>query len=111
MALQNFLMSVTHHSNKPLPTPTQSLTGADVQTVGQSLDHKVFDNTRLMSASVWHSVEAWTQARGNLSLPATPALVAAYLAHLGKERHLSVATVRFHKAHGHPAPTDEEGVR
>ncbi len=52
-------------------------------------------------------------------MPASPALVAAYLSHLVEDRHLSVATVRLHRAaiaaihksNGHQDPTDNEGVR
>ena len=72
-----------------------------------------------MYASAWRSFQAWTQARGNLSFPAAPPVVAAYLAHLAEERQMSVATIRLHKAalaaihkaNGHPDPTDNEGVR
>ena len=52
-------------------------------------------------------------------MPASPPLIAAYLAHLAEERRLSVATIRLHKsalaavhkAAGHPDPTDNEPVR
>ena len=52
-------------------------------------------------------------------MPASPALVAAYLACLAEERGMSVATVRLHKAAlaavhkaaGHPDPTDNEPVK
>ena len=64
-----------------------------------------------MYNSAWRGFDAWTQARGALALPASPSLVAAYLAHLAEERRLSVATVRLHKADGHPDPTDNEPVR
>ena len=72
-----------------------------------------------MYPSAWRSFEAWAQARGALSLPASPPIVAAYLAHLAEERRLSVATIRLHKAGlaaihkaaGHSDPTGNEGVR
>ena len=72
-----------------------------------------------MYASAWRGFEAWTQARGALAMPASRALVSAYLAHLTEERRLSVATVKLHKAalaavhkaHGHDDPTDNEAVR
>ena len=72
-----------------------------------------------MYAAAWRSFESWTQGRGNLSLPASPQIVAAYLAHLAEERGLSVAPIRLHKAalaavnkaHGHDDPTEHEGVR
>ncbi len=58
--------------------------------------------------------KAWVQGRGNLSLPASPQVVAAYLAHLAEDRGLSVPTIRLHKAvlaaihkaAGHDDPTD-----
>ena len=72
-----------------------------------------------MYRSVWTTFEEWTSVRAVLGLPATPALVVAYLSHLAEERQLSVATVRvhkaalaaIHKATGHEDPTDNEGVR
>ena len=72
-----------------------------------------------MYNSAWRSFESWAQARGAMALPASPQLIAAYLAHLAEERRMSVATVRLHKAAlaaihkaaGHPDPTDNEGVR
>lgn len=50
-------------------------------------------------------------------MPASPPLVAAYLAHLAGERHLSVATLRLHKAAlaamhraaGFDSPADSRG--
>ena len=52
-------------------------------------------------------------------MPASPPLVAAYLAWLAEERRRTVATIRLHKAAlaaihkaaGHPDPADNEGVR
>ena len=101
------------------PAATTGITGADVQRLRNSLDHSVSDSTRAMYNSAWRSFESWAQARGALPLPASPPLIAAYLAHLAEERRLSVATVRLHKAAlaaihkaaGHPDPTDNEGVR
>ena len=84
-----------------------------------SLDSSISDNTRTMYNSAWRSFEAWAQARGARALPASPPLVASYLAHLAEERRLSVATVRLHKAAlaavhkaaGQEDPTDNKGVR
>ena len=98
-------------ANAPPPAPETLLTGADLARLRRSLDSSVSDNTRAMYNSTWRSFEAWTQARGALSLPASPPLVAAYLAHLAEELHRSVATVRLHQAAGHADPTDNEGVR
>ena len=120
MALQNPLIPAP--ANQPsdnLPASTSSLTTADLARLRHSLDSSVSDNTRKMYASAWRGFEAWAQGRGALALPASPPLIAAYLAHLAEERRLSVATVRLHKAalaaihkaHGPADPTDNEGVR
>ena len=101
------------------PAPVTGLTGGDLQRLRRSLDSSVSDNTRAMYNSAWRSFESWGQARGALSLPASPPLVAAYLAYLAEARRLSVATIRLHKAAlaavhkaaGHEDPTDNEGVR
>ena len=98
-------------ANAPLPAPETRLNGDDLDRLRRSLDSSVSDNTRAMYNSAWRSFETWAQTRGALSLPASPPLVAAYLAHLAEERRLSVATIRLHKAAGHPNPTDNEGVR
>ena len=120
MALQNPLLPATDPSTQATPAPAaDNLTGADIQRLQQSLANSVSENTRKMYASAWRSFQAWTQGRGNLSLPASPQVAAAYLAHLAEDRGLSVATIRLHKAalaavhkaHGHDDPTDHEGVR
>ena len=120
MALKNPLLPITNPSTEAMPAPAaDTLTGADIQRLQQSLDSSVSENTRKMYASAWRSFQAWGQGRGNLSLPASPQVVAAYLAHLAEERGVSVATIRLHKAalaavhktHGHDDPTDHEGVR
>ena len=106
-------------ANAPLPAPETRLNGADLARLRRSLDSSVSDNTRAMYNSAWRGFEAWAQARGALAMPASPPLVAAYLAYLAEERRLSVAIVRLHKAAlaaihkaaGHPDPTDNEGVR
>ena len=101
------------------PAAVIGLTGADLDRRSRSLDGSVSDNPRSMYNSSWRAFEAWAHARGTLSLPASPPLVAAYLSHLVEERCLSVATVRLHKAAlaaihkaaGHADPTDHKGVR
>ena len=120
MALKNPLLPVTNPSTQAMPAPAaDNLTGADIQRLQQSLDSSVSENTRKMYSSAWRSFQAWAQGRGNLFLPASPQLVAAYLPHLAEDRGLSVATIRLHKAAlaavhkaaGHDDPTDHEGVR
>ena len=120
MALQNPLLPIpADQPSDNAPALSAGLTGADLSRLRKSLDSTVSDNTRVMYNSAWRSFQAWAQARGALGMPASPALVAAYLAHLAEERHLSVATVRLHraalaavhKAGGHADPTDNEPVR
>ena len=101
------------------PAPAVGLTGGDLARLRQALDSSVSDNTKAMYNSAWRSFQDWAQARGTLTIPASPPLVAAYLAHLAEERRLSVATVRLHKAAlaavhkaaGLADPTDNEPVR
>ena len=120
MALQNPLLPVRQEPEQTLPPARiSSITPTDVQRIRRSLDSSVSDNTRAMYNSAWRSFEAWAQGRGALAMPASPPLVAAYLAHLAEERRLSVATIRLHKsalaavhkAAGHHDPTDNEPVK
>ena len=85
MALQSLLIpTLVKDSNAATPAPATGLTTADLARLRHSLDSSVSDNTWTMYASAWRSFEAWAQARGNLSLPASPQLVAAYLAYLAE---------------------------
>ena len=120
MTLQNLLMPVPQDATGTLPAaPAAGLTGADLQRLRHSLAHSVSDNTRAAYSSAWRSFQAWAGVRAALTLPASPAVAAAYLSHLAQERKLSVATVRLHRAalaamhraSGHPDPTDNEGAR
>ena len=118
--MQNPLLPVSHAAGQlPQRQPGAGLLAADVDRLRRSLDQSVSDNTRAAYGSAWRSFEAWARARAALTLPASPALAAAYLSHLAEERRLAVATVRLHKAAlaamhkaaGHDDPTDNEGVR
>ena len=120
MALQYPMMPAQQDgANAPPPAPETPLTGADLARLRHSLDSSVSDNTRAAYASAWRGFESWAQGRGAPTMPASPPLVAAYLAHLAEERYLSVATVKLHKAAlaavhkaaGHSDPTDNEAVR
>ena len=103
----------------PPPAQQTPLTTADLARLRHSLDSSVSDNTRAAYASAWRSFQAWADTRAAMTMPASPPLIAAYLAHLAEERRMSVATVRLHKAalaavhkaHGHPDPTDNEPVK
>ena len=118
MTLQNPLLPVPA-DNSNAPALAAGLTTADLVRLRHSLDSSVSDNTRKMYNSAWRGFESWAQARGAMSLPASPPLIAAYLTHLAEERRLSVATVRLHKAalaaihkaSGHEDPTDNEPVK
>ena len=104
---------------EPAVPAAHGITGADLARLRHSLDSSVSDNTRSVYASAWRSFQTWADPRAAMTMPASPPLVAAYLAHLAEERRLSVATVKLHKAalaavhkaHGHPDPTDNEAVR
>ena len=120
MALQNPLLPVRQEPEQTLPPARiSSITPTDVQRIRRSLDSSVADNTRTAYNSAWKSFESWAQSRGAMAMPASPHLVAAYLAHLAEERRKSVVTVKLHKAAlaaihkaaGHPDPTDNEAVR
>ena len=115
--MQNPLLPSPQNPCASLPPAGAGLTNADMACLRISLDSSVSDNARAMYNSAWRAFETWAQTRGALSLPASPPLVVAYLAHLAEELRLSVATVRLHKAAlaavhrsaGHPDPTDNEG--
>ena len=118
MALQNPLIHAPKNDSNA-PAPAAGLTTAELARLRHSIDSSVSDNTKKMYASAWKSFESWAQGRGAMALPASPPLVAAYLACLAEERHLSVATIRLHKAAlaavhkaaGHTDPTDNEPVK
>ena len=116
---QTLLPASAEPDNQDLPAIPEGLGPTDVQRIRQSLDSSVSDNTRASYRSAWKTFENWAQARAALTMPASPALVAAYLSHLAEVRHLSVATGRLHRAaiaaihksNGHQDPTDNEGVK
>ena len=120
MALHHSLLPAPQDAGQHLPpAPAASLTSSDIERIRASLDQSTSDNTRKSYASAWASFQAWTRARGTLAMPASPALVAAYLTHVAEERRVSVATIRLHKAAiaalhkaaGQQDPTDNEGVK
>ena len=117
--MQNSLLPSPQNPGESLPPAATGLTGADLARLRRSLDSSVSDNTRTMYNYAWSSFESWAQAHGAQAMPASPPLVAAYLACLAEERRRTVATIRLHKAAlaaihkaaGHPDPADNEGVR
>ena len=97
-------------------------TGLTVQNqrrIQEALDSSTSANTRRAYNQAWRRFEAWMKDHGRgHPLPATPELVAAFLAELAEEG-LSVATLRLtksalaavHRSTGYQDPTDNEGVR
>ena len=95
------------------------LTLQDQRRIQAALDGSTSANTRRAYAQAWRRFESWIKQRGpGHSLPATPELVAAFLAELAEEGK-SVATLRLtksalaavHRSTGHQNPTDHEGVK
>ena len=100
-----------HFSPGAVPA-AQGLTREDFRRVQEVLDHSVSANTRTMYRSSWtlHLSPGCLGPAG---------LGGCLLLPPGRERRLSVATIRLHKAaldevhkaNGHGDPTDNEGVR
>ena len=95
------------------------LTVQDQRRIQAALDSSTSANTRRAYNQAWRRFEARAADRGRgHSLPASPELVAAFLAELA-EAGKSVATLRLaksalaavHRSTGHQDPTDNEGVR
>jgi site-specific recombinase XerD len=107
----------------PGPAPVHSTgdglpTRADLAAVGAYLAAAQSESTRRAYArdvAAWH---AWCTGRGLVPVPADPLAVAAWLAHLADAGHAPGYIARrlsalndAHRAAGHPAPGDTEGVR
>ena len=71
MDLQNPLIPAPEKDQNAL-APAAGLTNADLVRLRRSLDSSVSDNTRKMYNSAWRSFESWAQARGAMTLPASP---------------------------------------
>ena len=95
---QALLPANAEPNNQDLPAIPEGLAPSDLQRIRQSLDSSVSDNTRASYRSAWKTFEDWTSVRAALAMPASPALIAAHLSHLAEGRHLSVTTVRLHRA-------------
>ena len=110
------LQPLHNHSGDLSPA---SLTLQDQRRIQDALDSSTSPNTRRAYNQAWRCFETWAASRGRgHSLPASPELVAAFLAELA-EAGKSVATLRLtksalaavHRSTGYPDPTDNEGVR
>ena len=109
---------------QPLPQNSGALAPAgltlqDQRRIRAALGSSTSANTRRAYDQAWRRFEVWIKQRGpGHPLPATPELVAAFLAELAEEG-LSVATLRLqkaalakvHRSAGHQDPTDNEGVK
>ena len=103
----------------PLAQGVALLDDQDQSRVQDALDNSTSANTRRAYNQAWRRFEAWVKDRGRgHALPATPAMVAAFLAELAEEGK-SVSTLRVtksalaavHRSTGHADPTDNEGVK
>ena len=95
------------------------LTVQDQRRIQEALDSSTSAKTRRAYNQAWRRFEAWAADRGHSHpLPASPVMVAAFLAELA-EAGKSVATLRLaksalaavHRSTGHQDPTDNEGVK
>ena len=106
----------TPSPRRRIPGSGPGLTAQDQRRIQDSLDSSTSANTRRAYNQAWRRFEAWAADRGQSHpLPASPELVAAFLAEAGK----SVATLRLaksalaavHRSTGHQDPTKNEGLR
>ena len=119
-------MSIQHLPQRSTELVPTGLTAHDQRRIQEALDSSTSANTRRAYNQAWRRFEAWAADRGlGHPLPASPELVAAFLAELAEEataltpRGKSVPTLRLtksalaavHRSTGHQDPTDNEGVR
>ena len=119
-------MIIQHLPQRSTELVPTGLTAHDQRRIQEALDSSTSANTRRAYNQAWRRFEAWAADRGlGHPLPASPELVAAFLAELAEEataltpRGKSVATLRLtksalaavHRSTGHQDPTDNEGVR
>ena len=100
----------------PLPRGSAGLVPAgltvqDQRRIQEALDSSTSANTRRAYNQGWRRFQTWVEVRGIPPLPASPELVAAFLAELAEEGK-SVATLRLaksalaavHRSTGYQAP-------
>ena len=119
-------MSIQHLPPRSTELVPTGLTAHDQCRIQEALDSSTSANTRRAYNQAWRRFKAWAADRGlGHPLPASPELVAAFLAELAEEstaltpRGEAVATLRLtksalaavHRSTGHQDPTDNEGVR
>ncbi|SFK79009.1 tyrosine-type recombinase/integrase [Geodermatophilus ruber] len=100
------------------PAPPGLLPPGELDAVGSYLSASQAESTRRAYAQDVAAWRRWCTARGLTALPADPLAVAAWLAHLADAGHAPRYIARrlsglndAHRAAGHPAPGDTEGVR
>ena len=94
------------------------LTDADTVRINAAIAAGRAESTRATYASAWRRFERWSAARGITALPATPAVVCAYLTEFA-ETGVAAATIEGacaaladkHRTHGHDDPIATEAVR
>ena len=98
--------------------PLPALLEADMSAAGDFIRDSAAASTRRAYRSDWRLFIAWCTARGAEPLPATPAIVAAFLAaeaHRGTKSATitrRAAAIRYaHRLAGHEPPTSAEAVR
>ena len=101
-----------------LPTPTKITAVTELMDKARALAAQSKSPATIRAyRSVWKKFEAWCDARDVTSLPATPEVVALYVADQGD--HLKVATIekhlaaisQIHKMAGHHSPCQDQSVR
>ena len=79
--------------NNPVPLSQRStsvvpgLTGADAAVIRADLDRTLAGSSATAYRRDWDAFVQWCDTRGLHPLPASPDLVAGYLAHLGQATH------------------------
>ena len=110
------LQPLSHPSGELAPA---GLTVQDQRRIQDALGSSTSANTRRAYNQAWRRFEAWAKEHGRgHPLPASPELVAAFLAELA-EKGKAVATLRLtksalaavHRSTGYQDPTDNEGVK
>jgi site-specific recombinase XerD len=98
--------------------PLPALLEADMSAAGEFIRDAAAASTRRAYRSDWRLFTAWCTTRGAEPLPATPAIVAAFLAtevHRGTKAATitrRAAAIRYaHRLAGHEPPTSAEAVR
>lgn len=77
---QGFRLRAVRSGDEPGTARPDGLADEDLRNLHAVLGHELAANTKMNYRGQWRRFALWAQARGVSMLPATPALVAAYLA-------------------------------